>query len=133
MEIKKYSKANETLLFDLLVDEGDEWIDYHGPAGRDNYIKALESSITYLACDDNLVCGYVRCREDDGFGVYIYDLLVRKSYRGKEIGKSLMKQVCQDFPGQPVYVMSDVDPYYEKLGYPREGSIFRVKEKADSG
>ena len=25
MEIKKYSKADESLLFDLLVDEGDEW------------------------------------------------------------------------------------------------------------
>jgi|GEM_PF-2132217 len=30
MEIKKYSKADESLLFDLLVDEGDEWSDYHG-------------------------------------------------------------------------------------------------------
>lgn len=35
MEINKYSKANESFLFDLLEDEGDEWIDYHGPAGHD--------------------------------------------------------------------------------------------------
>ena len=127
MEIKKYSKAYESLLFDLLVDEGEEWSACHGPAGRAKYIKALESSITYIACDDNLVCGYARCREDDGFGVYIYDLLVRKSYRGKQIGKSLMERECQNFPDQPVYVMSDIDPYYEKLGYRREGSIFEVK------
>jgi len=127
MEIKKYSKANESLLFDLLADEGDEWIDYHGPAGRSNYSKALESSETYIACDETLVCGYARCREDDGFGVYIYDLLVKKSYRGRQIGKNLMERVCQDFPDQPVYVMSDEDPYYEKLGYRREGSIFKVK------
>lgn len=73
MEIKKYSKADESLLFDLLVDEGDEWSDHHGVAGRDKYIKALESSITYIACDETLVCGYARCREDDGFGVYIYE------------------------------------------------------------
>jgi ribosomal protein S18 acetylase RimI-like enzyme len=127
MEIKKYSKADESSLFDLLVDEGDEWSDYHGAAGRDKYIKALASSITYIAYDENFVCGYVRCREDDGFGVYIYDLLVRKTYRGRQIGKSLMERVCQDFPDQPVYVMSDVDPYYEKLGFRREGSIFAVK------
>ena len=129
MEIKKYSKADESLLFDLLVDEGDEWSDYHGAAGRDKYIKALESSITYIAWDETLVCGYARCREDDGFGVYVYDLLARKTHRGREIGKSLMERVCQDFPDQPVYVMSDVDPYYEKLGYRREGSIFEVKAK----
>lgn len=71
MKIKKYSKADETLLFDLLIDEGDDWIEYHGPAGRSKYVKALESSITYIAYHENLVCGYARCREDDGFGVYI--------------------------------------------------------------
>jgi hypothetical protein len=38
-----------------------------------------------------------------------------------------MERVCRDFPNQPVYVMSDSDPYYEKLGYEREGSIFIVK------
>lgn len=128
MGIKRYSKDYEALLFDMLVDEGDDWSDYHVPAGRGKYIKALESSITYIACDDTIVCAYARCREDDGFGVYVYDLLVRKSYRGRQLGKMLMGQVCKDFPDQPVYVMSDVDPYYEKLGYPREGSIFEVKE-----
>lgn len=127
MKIRAYSKEDELLLFDLLMDEGDDWSDYHGPVGRSKYIKALESSITYIAYDDNLVCGFVRCREDDGFGVYIYDLLVRKSYRGRHIGKSLMERVCRDFPDQPVYVMSDADPYYEKLGYRRKGSIFEVK------
>ena len=99
------------------------------PVGRDKYIKALESSITYIACDETLICGYVRCREDDGFGVYVHDLLVRKNHRGRQIGKSLMERVCQDFPDQPVYVMSDIDQYYEKLGYRRVGSIFEVKAK----
>ena len=127
MEIRQYSKADETLLFDLLIDEGDDWIDYHGLVGRRKYVKALQSSSTYIAYDENIVCGYARCREDDGFGVYIYDLLVRKTHRGKQIGRTLIERVFKDFPNQPVYVMSDVDPYYEKLGCRREGSIFEVK------
>jgi ribosomal protein S18 acetylase RimI-like enzyme len=127
MKIRKYNKTDETLLFDLLIDEGDDWIDYHGTAGRSKYVKALESSVTYIAYDENLICGYIRCREDDGFGVYIYDLLVRKTYRGKQIGKALMGRVCKDFSDQTIYVMSDVDSYYKKLGYHREGSIFEVK------
>lgn len=117
------------MIFNLLIDEGGDWSDYHGPIGRSKYIKALESSIAYIAYDETFVCGYVRCREDDGFGVYIYDLLVRKTHRGKQIGKTLMERVFKDFPNQPIYVMSDVDPYYEKLGYHREGSIFEVKVK----
>ena len=128
MEIREYSKTDESLLFDLLIDEGDDWSDYHGLTGRSKYIKALESSITYIAYDETLVCGYARAREDDGFGVYIYDLLVKKTHRGKQIGKILMERVRKDFPNQPVYVMSDIDPYYKKLGYRREGSIFEVKE-----
>ncbi len=59
-------------------------------------------------------------------GVYIYDLLVRKAHTGNQIGKLLMEQACRDFPDQSVYVMSDVDVYYEKLGYMREGTIFEV-------
>jgi len=129
MDIRKYRKADESLLFDLLENEGDEWYDYHGPKGRDKYKKAIESSITYIACDQNIVCGYVRCREDDGFGVYIYDLLVRKTHRGQQLGKALMEHVLKDYPNQVVYVMSDIDPYYEKLAYKKEGSIFVVKAR----
>ena len=127
MEIRKYAKADEPSLFDLLMDEGDDWRDYYGPGGRGKYVMALESSVSYLACDGGIVCGYLRCREDNGFGVYVYDLLVRKSCRGKGIGKRLMERVCADYPNQPVYVMSDAGPYYEKLGYPRIRSIFEVK------
>lgn len=127
MIIRRYEKSDESLLFDLLIDEGDEWIDYYGKTGRCNYIKALESSITYIAIDKSLVCGFARCRDDDGFGVYVYDLLVRKSYRGKMIGKSLMEKVCHDFPEETIYVMSDVDQYYKKNGYHKVGSIFEVK------
>ena len=127
MEIRRYGKADEALLFDMLVDEGEDWSDYHGLAGRDKDIKALESSITYIAYDKPLICGYLRCREDDGFGVYIYDLLVRKTHRGRQIGKRLMERVRKDFPNQSVYVMSDVDTYYEKLAFSRAGSIFEVK------
>ena len=58
--------------FDMLVDEGDDWGDYYGKTGRGKYIKALESSLTYIAYSDTLVCGYARCREDDSFGVYIW-------------------------------------------------------------
>lgn len=129
MEIRWYIKEDESLLFDLIIDEGEEWIDYYSEEGRKRYIKALESSITYIALYNNIICGYVRCKEDDGFGVYVYDLLVGKFYRGRNLGKRLMERVCIDYPNQPIYVMSDVDIYYEKLGFQKIGSIFEAKIK----
>lgn len=127
MDIKRYSKDDEQQLFDMIKEEGEEWIDYYSAKGYKKYIIALASSITYVAYAEDILCGYARCRDDDGFGIYVYDLLVKKAYRGKSIGKLLIEQACIDFLDQPVYVMSDVDPYYEKLGYKREGSIFEVK------
>ncbi|WP_242328576.1 GNAT family N-acetyltransferase [Enterococcus avium] len=95
--------------------------------GKKKYARVLLTSITYLLFEKEKICGYVRCREDDGFGVYVYDLLVDADCRGKSYGRFLMEQACKDFPEQTVYVMSDVDPYYEKQGYQKEGTIFIVR------
>jgi len=34
-----------------------------------------------------------------------------------------------NFPGNTVYVMGDNYPYYEKLGYEKEGTIYIVKSE----
>lgn len=127
MIIKRFSIEDEKPLFDMLKEEGDDWSDYYGEKGYAKYLKALESSVTYLIYNECELCGYARCHKDDGFGIYVYDLLVKKTHRGKQYGKMLMEQACKDFPDQTVYVMSDVDAYYEKLGFRKEGSIFEVK------
>lgn len=128
--IRRYRADDEHCLFSLLEQEGEEWKDYWYHSGRDKYVKALSNSITYLLFEDEKLCGYARCRDDDGYGVYVYDLLVDKTYRGKQYGRMLMEQACEDFPDDTIYVMSDVNPYYEKLGYETEGTIFIVKKKS---
>jgi len=125
--VRRYEPKDESVLFALIEREGNEWKDYWQGQGRIKYLKALANSITYILYESEELCGYARCRDDDGYGVYVYDLLVDKSYRGKEYGRLLMEQVCRDFPDDTVYVMSDVDPYYTKLGYQKEGTIFIVK------
>jgi ribosomal protein S18 acetylase RimI-like enzyme len=126
MEIKQYSQSDEAKLFDLLREE--EWTDYcQNSAG---YKKALLDSITYVAYEGGVLCGYVRGRNDDGFGIYVYDLLVKHAYRGHSYGRMLLERVCADYPNDTVYVMSDVDGYYEKLGLHRAGSVFEVSNPA---
>lgn len=124
--IRRYGPADEQAFFAMLETAGEEWREYFGPAGRASYARAMRTSVAYVLLVDDVLCGYARCREDDGFGVYVYDLLVLEPYRGRSRGRALMERVCADFAGQTVYVMSDVDPYYATLGYRREGSIFVV-------
>ena len=114
-------------LFDMLREEGDDWACYHADEAAVHYRRALASSHTLLAYEGTVLCGYVRVRNDDGFGVYVYDLLVRKASRGHGIGRALIDAVCADFPQYAVYVMSGADGYYEKQGYRREGSMFSVQ------
>ena len=124
--IRPYEPTDEPAFFAMLEAEGDDWREYFGPAGRASYARAMRTSVAYVLVVDGELCGYARCREDDGFGVYVHDLLVVRPHRGRSLGRALMERVCADVADQTVYVMSDVDPYYEKLGYRREGSIFVV-------
>lgn len=129
--IRRYEPKDDSVLLSLIEHEGDGWKDYWYGANRLKYQKALASSITYLLFRGKELCGFTRCRDDDGYGVYVHDLLVDKKHRGYEYGRMLMEAVCRDFPDATVYVMSDVNPYYEKLGYEVEGSIFVVKPRKD--
>ena len=63
---------------------------------------------------------------EPGFYIYVCDLLVHRQYRGRDIGRQLMEPLLDQFPDHTVYVMSDVDEYYKKLGYELEGSIFKI-------
>lgn len=127
--IRCYETTDKNTLFELLEREGEEWKDYWQGDGQEKYKKALENSVVYLIFENDELCGYARCHDDDGYGLYVYDLLIDKKHRGKEYGRLLMEQACKDFPDSPTYVLSDVDPYYEKLGYKKEGTVFLVSSK----
>lgn len=125
MQIRKYNRAtDESKLMKMIHDE-EGW-DYANENLADKYKAALETSITYVACHGDVLCGYSRSLNDFGEYIYICDLLVMPAYRGQGIGRQLMKCISGDYPHEVVYVMSGVDEYYEKLGYKRAGSIFEL-------
>ena len=126
VSIRQYKPEDENDLFALIEREGMEWTYWQGEY-RTKYKDALAECTVYLVFEGETLCGYVRARNDYGFGVYVMDLLVDKNHRGKEYGRMLMKQVCENFPQDAVYVLGDVYPYYEKLGYGVEGKVYIVQ------
>lgn len=125
IEIKEYDHSKEYhKLLKIIKSEGEEWKDYFDS----KYHQVLKQSITYVAYVDNELCGYSRSINDCGLYIWIIDLLVEKNHRGNSIGKKLMECLLNDYPDQDVFVLSDVDEYYKKLGYRKEGSIFKIEK-----
>ena len=126
-KICSYAIEMENDLFNLIKSEGEDWSDYTTELGRNNYIHAIETSIVYVIYESNEIIAYIRCKEDNGFGIYVYDLLVRQDKRGNKLGQLLIEKVKNDYPEQSIYIMSDVDEYYIKCGYKKIGSIFEIE------
>lgn len=127
MKIQKYSILDNQKLFEMMVREGEEWKTYYRDKNEE-YKKVLEESITYVCFENDFLCGYIRCRRDGDFGIYILDLLVDKKYRGRSIGKKLIDEILLDYPDNIIYVTSDADIYYEKQGFKKEGSILSFSQ-----
>lgn len=123
IEIRRYEHSKDySGLLELIQSEGEDWKDYLNPRCAELFKK----SITYIASSDGKLCGFSRSLNDSGLYVWVIDLLVGENHRGNSIGKKLMECLLVDYLGQGVFVMSDVDGYYRKLGYEKEGSIFKV-------
>jgi ribosomal protein S18 acetylase RimI-like enzyme len=125
MQIRKYNKITDESKLMKMIDNEDGW-DYANETLAEKYKVALMTSITYVAYQQDALIGYSRSLNDFGEYIYVCDLLVMPAYRGKEIGRKLIECIHKDYPNQVVYVMSDVDGYYEKIDYKRIGSIFEV-------
>lgn len=129
MEIRKYVGSDDIGLFNMMLNEGTDWSCYYADDVIDKYKNALRNSITYVVIEDERICGYIRCKNDDGFGIYILDLLVNKDYRGRQFGRKLIEIICNLYPKDTVYVTSSADQYYEKIGCRREGSVLEIRLK----
>lgn len=126
MIIQAYNESRDYKKICALFDSEKDWECYTGEENQDKYRESLQKSITFVAYVENEIIGYVRAIEDFNFYIYICDLLVHNKYRGHEIGKKLMETVQVTYPNYTTFVMSDVDEYYQKLGYSKEGTIFKL-------
>lgn len=127
MKLREYQTEDFDGLMVLISSEGEEWSEYTTQEGRLKYQDLVERGITYVALEEGVLCGYCRCIDDGGFAIYVMDLLVHKSHRGVGMGKSLLDFVVDNHALREIYVLSDEDVYYGKLGLEQVGSIFRIR------
>ena len=84
-----------------------------------------------VACEDNKVIGNVFLVED-GWAAFVYRLAVRKSHRGKEIGRLLMEEVekrARTKGYHHIYLLvketsEKLHQWYQKQGYEKGHNIY---------
>ena len=123
-EILRYHPALETDLLALLSAE-PQWADFTAADAIDRFRRALQASETYVCRVDGETCGYLRALVD-GFGIYVSELYVAPTHRDRGLGRQLLARLKQAHAAEAVYVLSDEDAYYEKLGFARVGSVYRL-------
>ena len=124
INISKYKKAHEVELISLLKEEAD-WDYFTNNDAIGNFRKSLSNSISLVCYFDGFLCGYVRAI-DDPFGIYVSELYVSPSFRNKGCGRELLNSLKSRYSEREMYVFSDEDEYYEKLGLTKVGSIFQL-------
>lgn len=120
----RYDKSHESELLSLLKAEPD-WSSFTSEDTLEIFRDALLNSETYICQSHGRICGYLRALVD-GFGIYISELYVAPPCRNKGKGKELLNKIRQQHPNQEIYILSDEDLYYEKLGCKRVGTVFQL-------
>ena len=123
-EILDFRVEHEPELLALLAREPD-WREFMSAEGLPRFRAALRDSLTLVCFDDGRACGYLRALVDR-FGLYVSELYVAPEARGHGHGRALLQHLRDAHAGQDVYVLSDEDAYYARLGYTRAGSVFRL-------
>jgi GNAT superfamily N-acetyltransferase len=127
MAILRYKPEHEAALISS-IEKDPDWKAFVSQSSVDKYKKSLHQSITYVCYEGGAFVGYLRALLDDGFSIYISELFVVPEWRNRTVGRMLLAKVRTEFSDLSVYVLSDEDAYYERLGYGKVGSVFEVSE-----
>ena len=79
----------------------------------------INSTLVVSAWESGRLIGVVRVLSDKIIRSVIYDLVVDPEYRGKGIGKQLVKMCIEHFPNSEWLVQTGahISEYYEKIGF----------------
>ena len=124
MQITKYSVQHEEDLILLLKKEPD-WESLTNKARLNSLKEALLNSITLVCYFDGSLCGYIRAI-DDPFGIYVSELYVAPQQRNNGCGREMLSRLKEMYSTRDIYILSDEDLYYEKLGIKKIGSVFQL-------
>ena len=126
LAIKQYQPWHEGDLINAFGQDPD-WDEFTNESTVSSYKTALHKGITYVCYVESEFCGFIRAIPDEDVAIYISELYVVPEWRNQRIGQSLIERVLNDYSAMDIYALSDEDAYYEKKGYSKAGSVFKIE------
>lgn len=79
----------------------------------------MQSNIAFVIENEDSVIGYIRGMTDTRVSLYICELLIDQRYRGRGLGKKLLRYVHSLYPRTRIEMLasSTSHTYYESNGY----------------
>lgn len=99
---------------------------------RETIEKSIENSICYSAFANGVQVGFARVVSDFATAFYICDVIVDPVWRGRGIGKQLIRAITEDEPFRPllgILLTTDAHGLYEKYGFEKSGPKFMLKPR----
>lgn len=82
--------------------------------------RAFDSSYAVIyVFDSNKLIGLGRALCDGEYHAAIYDVVLLPEYQGKDIGKEIMRRLCDQLPVENIilYAVPGREGFYKKLGF----------------
>ena len=88
----------------------------------------INSTLVISAWDNESLVGVVRVLSDKIVRSVIHDLVVLPEYKGKGIGKELMRRCIAHYPNSEWLVQTEkhIAPYYEKMGFKIHEAVLTI-------
>ena len=98
--------------------------------------STIENSLCMGVYDGNQQIGYARCVTDYTTVFYLEDVVIDPVYRGKGLGKQLVKTILEHesvYQLKGILVTDDAFSLYEPFGFERDREIFMKKVSPFNG
>ncbi|EJO18086.1 acetyltransferase (GNAT) domain protein [Streptococcus sp. AS14] len=83
----------------------------------------------YVVVEENQkILGFARYLTDEVMTTFLAEIIIDKSYRGKGLGRQLIEEIHKKYPLTRIELISEVDGFYQTVGFKPVGTGFRKSE-----
>ena len=116
---------------DLMNLYKNEW--WTNTRNKEKVIKMLQNTtFVFGLVKDNELVAFSRVLSDKVYKAFIFDVIVRKDYRGQKLGEKLIETVLsypelKNVKSFELYCKDDMVPFYEKFGFKKVDDLAFLK------